>query len=188
VKREVLVTVADDQHVSATSGAQMYMVSLLADFARPDHLSQAALSRPVTLQLAEAWESAGIERFEKLRLLGDGVLFASGFFGDHLENRGVELDYVRRLGARAYDGAACVLARGTPDGATDVLRELSENFVAFARLLNHVAEALAARSAPASPRGTLDLYERWLKSGSSALGRALADRGVVPTRGTRAVH
>ena len=95
----------------ATHAAEQYVVGLLADYARPNQLSGETLCRPLTLLLAEALESSGPERFARLRSLGDGVLYVSGFFGEHLEMRGVELRYVSSLGARAYEGAGSLLRR-----------------------------------------------------------------------------
>jgi len=93
------------------------LAGLLADYAKPDRLEAEALDRPLTLLLDEALHTAGRERFERLRSLGDGVLYTSGFFADHLSTRGVELRYVRALGARAYDSAAAMLRQSAGDGS-----------------------------------------------------------------------
>jgi hypothetical protein len=137
--------------------------------------------------LDEALHAPGNERFERLRVLGDGVLYVSGFFAPHLETRGVEARYVTALGARAYDGAGKLLRGGTGDGAPDLFFELAENFGRFADLLSDVAERLSLSAAPSST-GLLKLYERWLKTGSEALGNELAGRGVLPVRGAGGLH
>jgi hypothetical protein len=175
------------QQMAATEAAEVYLVSLLADYARPDALSSQALERPLTLLLDEALNAPGQERFQRLRVLGDGVLYVSGFFSEHLENRGVEVRYVTSLGARAYDGAGKMLRAAANDNAPDLFFELAENFEQFSRLLHAVAEQLSLAAAPSS-MGLLKLYERWLKTGSNALGSELLERGVLPVRGAGGVH
>lgn len=174
--------------VEATDAAESYLVALLVDYARPDQLSEETLSRPLTLLLDEAMQAAGHERFERLRTLGDGVLYVSGFFGDHLDTRGVQRTYVSSLGSRAYDSAAAMLrVNGESAGAPDLFRELADKFREFADLLTDVANAFQARSAR-TDGAVVRLYERWLKTGSSSLADALTARGVVPVRGGGMVH
>lgn len=175
------------KHVAATQAAEYYLVSLLTDYARPDRRSSEALDRPLTLLLDEALHAPGQERFERLRVLGDAVLYVSGFFAPHLETRGVEVRYVTSLGARAYDGAGKLLRGAASDSAPDLFFELSENFGRFAELLSTVAEQLSLAATPSS-MGVLKLYERWLKTGSDALSSELLERGVLPVRGAGGVH
>lgn len=175
------------KHVEATEAAEYYLVSLLTDYARPAARSCEALERPLTLLLDEALHAPSGERFERLRVLGDGVLYVSGFFAPHLETRGVAVRYVTSLGARAYDSAGQMLRAAAGDGAPDLFFELSEKFESFASLLSAVAEQLSLTSAPSS-QSVLKLYERWLKTGSETVGSALLERGVLPVRGTGGLH
>ncbi len=175
------------KQLAATEAAEYYLVSLLTDFARPDARSCEALERPLTLLLDEALHAPGGERFERLRVLGDGVLYVSGFFAPHLETRGVEIRYVTSLGARAYDSAGKMLRGASGDGAPDLFFELAENFERFAELLTAVAEKLSLASAPSSV-GILKMYERWLKTGSDSLGSELLEHGVLPVRGAGGLH
>lgn len=174
---------------AATDAVQEYLAGLLSDFARPDPLVHDTLSRPLTLLLHEAHCASGFERFERLRTLGDGVLYVVGFFRDHITHRGVTLSYVNALGAQAYDGASQMLRRPQePEEDTDIFGELSSNFSEFAELLFEVAELFHAQSMGATPRATVALYERWLKTGSPAIQRALNERGILPQRGTDTLH
>ena len=175
------------KHVEATEAAEYYLVSLLIDYARPGAQATEAFERPLTLLLDEALHGPGQERFERLRVLGDGVLYVSGFFAPHLETRGVEVRYVTQLGARAYDGAGKMLRGASGDAAPDLFFELASNFERFAELLSAVAEKLSLAAAPSSV-GLLKLYERWLKTGSEELGSELLERGVLPVRGAGGLH
>jgi hypothetical protein len=175
------------KQVAATEAAEYYLVSLLTDFAKPDARSCEALERPLTLLLDEALHAPGQERFERLRVLGDGVLYVSGFFAPHLETRGVEVRYVTSLGARAYDSAGKMLRGASGDAAPDLFFELAENFGRFAELLTAVAEKLSLAATPSSV-GILKMYERWLKTGSESLGSELLEHGVLPVRGAGGLH
>jgi hypothetical protein len=172
----------------STAGAS-YVVSLLADSAKPNASPLNVMGESsFTLMLAEAMESHGATRFEKLRLLGDGVLYVSGFFSEHLQRRGLAPYYVRGLGATAYGGAASMLRGvGASSAGPDVFAELSHNFERFVQLINVVSEELSAR-AVRDDASLLEMYERWLKLQSEHLADVLVARGVLPQRKTPGLH
>ena len=171
-----------------TDAARVYLVALLADFARPGTLSSDALERPVTLLLDEALRLEGTERFERLRRLGDTVLYTSGFFGEHLANRGVEMDYVQSVGARAYDSAADMLKKKlAADRTHDLFSELADDFSTFVALLGDVSDDMLARSAR-TDKAMVKVYEKWIQTGSTRLSAALVKRGLMPVPTSRTVH
>jgi hypothetical protein len=184
---EVVEDAMKARRVDATDGATRYLVGLLTDYAHPDGRAGEALERPLTLLLDEALRSPDpAERFERLRSLGDGVLYGCGFFGDHFEARGVDPKYLHGLGTRAYGAASSMLRLGGDDSTPDLFGELAEKFDAFVDVLAEVADATIAMGTESS-RGLLKIYERWLKTGSERLASALTSRGVMPTRGTKGV-
>jgi hypothetical protein len=171
--------------VDATDGATQYLVSLLADYAHPDGRAGETLDRPLTLLLDEALRDPNQgERFERLRSLGDGVLYGCGFFADHFEARGVDPTYLRGIGTRAYGAASSMLRRGADEGGPDLFAELSQNFDSFVDVVVDVADSTIAMGME-SPRALLKVYERWLRTGSQRLASALTVRGLMPTRGSR---
>ncbi|HET9956595.1 MAG TPA: hypothetical protein VFQ61_18985 [Polyangiaceae bacterium] len=194
--QEALVSALQERGVEVTEPTSHYLVALLADFAKPGELTQEALERPLAVLLQEALGLAGRERFERLRSLGDSVLYTSGFFFDHLETRGVTLTYVSSLGARAYGGAASMLryaapekpAHGEAPRAPELFEELADNFAHFAQVLATVADGLYANASRSTHAGMLKVYERWLRTGSNQLAQALTERGILPTRGSGGVH
>jgi len=172
-----------------TDAIRGYLAGLLSDFARPDTLVHDTLSRPLTLLLYEANAASGFERFERLRTLGDGVLYVAGFFRDHITHRGIELSYVTALGAQAYGGASQMLKHPAPESNDqDIFCELANNFEEFSELLFEIAEVFHAQGQAVTPRGTVQLYERWLKTGSNVVLRALSERGILPLKGTDTLH
>jgi hypothetical protein len=153
--------------VDASAPATGYLVSLLQEFTRPDQAKEETLERPVSVLLDEALHNPKpAERFEKLRAIGDGVLYTAGFFGDHFERRGVDQKFVCTLGARAYGSVSGML--GSPD-ALDVFGELAEKFDLFVIVLSDVADQATARTTP----GLVRLYERWLKTKNDRLAGML---------------
>lgn len=174
--------------VTATDGATQYIVALLADYAHPQRRAEEALERPLTLLLDEALHVGDrAERFERLRTLGDGVLYGCGFFGDHFEARGVDSRYLHGLGTCAYGAASSMLRLGVDEGTgPDLFAELAENFDTFVDVLTEVADSTLAMGAESS-RGLVKAYERWLKTGSERLACALTSQGVLPTRGPKGV-
>jgi len=189
---DTVATAAARRGSATTDAVRGYLAGLLSDFARPDTLVHDTLNRPLTLLLYEANAASGFERFERLRTLGDGVLYVAGFFREHITHRGVELSYVNALGAQAYGGASQMLkhptAQKTPEGEQDIFCELSNNFQEFAELLFEIAEVFHTRAQGVTPRGTVHLYERWLKTGSNVVLRALSERGILPVKGTDTLH
>jgi hypothetical protein len=181
---EVVEDAMKARRVEATEGATHYLVALLADYAHPDRTAGETLERPMTLLLDEALHAPDpAERFERLRVLGDGVLYGCGFFGDHFEARGIDLAYMHGLGTRAYGAASSMLrAQEGPD----VFGELANRFGVFVDVVAEVADATIAMGTE-NPKGLLKVYERWLKTGSERLASALTSHGVVPTRRTRGV-
>ena len=89
--------------------------------------------------------------------------------------------------ARTTARVTCCAEPATASPATDVFGELAERFDVFVELLAAVADHLVARGAM-SNGDIVKLYERWLRTGSTALGEALAARGLVPMRGFAGVH
>ncbi len=177
--------------VAATDGATSYLVGLLSDYARPDKRAEEALARPLAFLLDEAIHTpAPVERFERLRSLGDGVLYSCGFFGDHFEARGVDQGYLIGIGTVAYGAASSMLRVPVEDERTrslDIYRELADKFASFVAVLAEIADTTIAQGV-GGPKDLLKVYERWLRTGSERLAQALASHGLVPTRGTKVMQ
>ncbi len=189
---EVVEDAIKARRVEATGGATSYLVCLLSDYAKPDVRAEEPLERPLAFLLDEALHTVEPgQRFDRLRALGDGVLYACGFFGEHFEARGVATTYVMGIGTTAYGAASSMLR--VPSATTeqaapalDIYGELSSKFPVFVDVLSEVADATSAHNA-ASAKQVLKLYERWLKTGSDRIAQALGAHGLVPARGGKGV-
>ena len=140
------------------SPARAYVVALLSDLAKPGNPVEKTLERPLTLLLDEALhtESRG-ERFEKLRVLGDGVLYSSGFFADHFEARGVDTNYVIGIGKTAYESAGSMIRSSSSSTSVseqaeriDIFHELAASFASFVELIADVANTTVAHGVATS--------------------------------------
>ena len=167
------------QRVDASCEAKAYLVGVLVDFAQRGQTAP-SLEAPLTFLLRDAMLAPALDRLEKLKDVGDGTLYVSGFFPDHLDAKGVDAAYVARMGATAYGAAASLLQSGDGPGL-NLFGELSAKFEHFVRVLQEIADAFFARAAQ-DPRGIVKVYERWQKTGSARLGQELFARGLVPMK------
>src|ERR1700681_779076 len=158
------------QRIAAGELTSFYVVNLLTGFLqRPAEEDQA----PLAFRLALALETAGMRQRASLKQIGDFSLFISGFFGDSLHRKLVDIDYYVSIGGTAYTA----LSRHETDTFSPVFAELAENFMRFVDVLSEVSE----RASLCSNADLLRLYERWLKTGSRRSAHLLAERGVVPS-------
>jgi hypothetical protein len=162
------------QQLRANELTSYYLVDLLCRFMRPDVriAYNDDTHEPLALRLARALETGGMEQRARLRNLGDFSLFMSGFFGDSLSRRVVDIDYYRSMGEYAYGS----LARRDTDAFGEVFTELARKFVGFMDVLSDVSE----RTAVSGETDVLRLYEKWLRTGSPRDGKRLVDRGILP--------
>jgi hypothetical protein len=178
---EIVEGVRQRRAYVTTNPAATYIAGILADHAYNGPLATDD-NQPLSLQLANALALVGMERFERLRRVGDQVLYTTGFFAEHLESRGIAKTYVEELGAVAYAtaGRMLILDRQEQNG---LFVELSERFHMFVDWVREVAELLRV-SAARTESALVQLYERWLANGSEAIASALVQHGFVPVRGT----
>lgn len=168
------------QRVEATEAATCYLSGLLVDYAHGAKRT-ADLDEPLTFQLRDALAAPRAQRFDRLRAIGDGVLYVLGFFGECYTRRGADPDYIIRVGASAYGHASGMMrVGGGGRGAYDVLDELARKFERFVEVMREVAAGIS--SSPAgSARHILGLYEAWQKTGSPRVANELAGYGLCPT-------
>ncbi|MFO0588116.1 MAG: hypothetical protein U0441_11280 [Polyangiaceae bacterium] len=171
------------RHVEATPEASGYLVSLLCEYAHPTEEAHSTFSEPLTFLLRDALEAPGPERLRRLRALGDGVLYAIGFFGEHLTARGADRKYIEQVGATAYQHAAAIVRiKLSRHGEPPIFSELSTKFERFAAVLGDVAEDTLGAMVRDS-QSLVKVYERWIRTGSTRLADELGMHGIVLARG-----
>jgi hypothetical protein len=180
---EVVADALRARHVDATHEAAGYLVGILCEYAHPGEEAHSAFSEPLTFLLRDALDASGPERLRRLRMLGDGVLYALGFFGEHLTQRGADRKYIEQVGATAYQHAAAMIRlRGSRPAEPSIYSELATKFERFAAVLGDVAEETIGTIVRDS-QSLVKVYERWARTGSTRLAGELGLHGIVLSRG-----
>lgn len=107
-----------------------------------------------------------------LRKLGDRTLYISGFFGDSLARKIVDIDYYADIGGAAYAS----LAHCTREDTLSKLYEtFSHRFLEFVDVLTYISH----HSFVKSDESILRLYDRYMRTGSSLAREKLVEMGVL---------
>lgn len=156
-----------------------YLVDLLQHYLEtrnlfePEH-DESGQRRPQTL--AEMYLTAGqleaAAKVELLKKLGDRSLYISGFFGDSLVRKVVDVDYYVDMGGTAYGQLA---SQTRDETLARVYQVFSSRFVEFVDVLTYVSQKSMVRS----NESVLRLYERYLRTGSELAREKLNEMGVV---------
>lgn len=176
-----------EQGVDVDPHATHYVVNMMTLFSRSDQFYQDDGEtyglRPLALMLADAADAPSTEqRNQTLQRIGDVALFVSGFFGESLANKAVDIDYYMTMGESAY-GSLSEEVRGTFRGNAfaDVYRELATKFQILIDVLHEVRDCASAESDVT----LLRTYEIWLKTGSRRAEKLLRQQGIVPISNAR---
>lgn len=170
---ELLTATIKSQGVSASEPTECYLVHLLATFA-----STPLDDEPLALKLATCAQASPDERARHLKEVGDTSLYVSGFFADSLQRKLVDIDYYIQMGGAAY-GELSRYFRGYR--RSEVFGEVYDELGAkFSRFVDVLAEVSAETSV--SNGGVVQLYERWLRTGSEWMERRLREKGLIPER------
>lgn len=172
---QLVANAVGDTHVQPSAMAIAYLVELLSSRVRTSERAPESAGEAdsggvsLTEALFAARNADGTVRIERLRDLGDRALFVSGFFGDSLNRKVVDLDFYRDIGCIAYADLATHLDRfGERDRLgerswTYLYQELADRFREFVDVLAEVSD----RTLGSSPDNLLRLYERFILTRSA---------------------
>jgi hypothetical protein len=171
----------EKQKFSATPTAEFYLVELLARFMIAENLHEQSSAEshshapddPLAILLLKS-QASGVdfsERVKLLKKLGDTALYISGFFGDSLNCKVVDLDYYRDIGSIAYRSLSGTIR---DDAFQELYRELYEKFGGFVDVLTEVSQALSVHN----NQNLLRLYEVYTRTGSEVAKKQLHERGL----------
>jgi hypothetical protein len=155
-----------------------YLVDLLEHFMFTTNLfeldEESGRARRETLaeMYLKAQNSTPPVRADLLKRLGDSSLYISGFFGDSLARKIVDIDYYVDMGGVAY-GA---LATSAPDeNLSQVYGEFSARFAEFVDVLTFISQEAMIQS----NEDLLKLYSRYISTGSRLAEGQLAEKGLL---------
>jgi hypothetical protein len=170
---EVVSEAIRNQRVDTSETAEYYLVNLLAAFAKAP-----VDDEPLALKMASAAMATPDERVRHLKDVGDTSLYISGFFADSLQRKLVDVDYYIQIGGHAYGELARYFRVCRHSEIGEVYDELGVKFSRFVDVLAEISE----RTSMTSNVGVVQLYERWLRTGSPRVALRLRERGVLPKK------
>lgn len=156
-----------------------YLVNLLVNFVKADQLYKEDENGKRSKEtLAEIYLRAlntekGKEKIELFKKLGDTSLYISGFFGDSLSRKIVDLDYYIAMGEIAYKNLGVFV---TNNLSRNVYKNMSYHFPIYVDVLTYVSQ----KSMIQNNRNLLRLYERYIKTGSELARDQLIEQGILP--------
>jgi hypothetical protein len=159
---------------------QNYLVNLLQHYLDARNLhdttysSESGSKNPTTLAeiFLTAQNAEPAVKAEMLRKLGDRTLYISGFFGDSLQRKIVDIDYYADIGGAAYASLAHCTREDT---LAQVYGEFSKRFLDFVEVLTYISH----QSTVKSDQGILRLYDRYMRTGSELAREKLEEMGVL---------
>jgi hypothetical protein len=157
-----------------------YLVELLQHFIFSKNLfatdEETGKSRRETLaeMYLKARQLAGAPRTELLKKLGDSSLYISGFFGDSLARKVIDVEYYVDMGGVAYGELS---STSIDESFSQVFGEFSTRFTEFVDVLTYISqEALIQTN-----EDLLKLYDRYMATGSRLAEGQLLEKGLLPT-------
>jgi hypothetical protein len=155
-----------------------YLVDLLESYISTENFfdDRDTSGRRVRETLAEtflkAQSSDTLVKIELLKKLGDRSLYISGFFGDSLQRKLVDIDYYADMGCAAYSSLAeCV----REDTVARVYREFAQRFLQFVDVLTDIS----SQAHVFNEENIMRLYELYSKTGSEVARERLIEKGLI---------
>jgi hypothetical protein len=166
---EVVQEALEKRRLETSPFATQYLVELLESYVVTERLTLNTTMSEMYLRAAQSEKHAKIELLKKL---GDTSLYVSGFFGDSLRRKIVDIDYYADIGGLAYANLA---SETTEDIQSDVYKDFSRRFLNYVDLLTYISQ----NSLIQSNQDLLRLYERYVATGSELAREQLAEKGLL---------
>ncbi|MCB0411883.1 MAG: hypothetical protein KDD22_05115 [Bdellovibrionales bacterium] len=167
-----------DRQVQALPLTKTYLSGLLEHYLFADNLFEVSeeTGKRSSGTLAELYlkasQSVPAVRVELLKKLGDTSLYISGFFGDSLKKKIVDVDYYAQMGGAAYG----TLAEEESDSIySPVFRDFARRFLEYVDVLTLISQQAFAHSS----EDLLRLYDRYMLTGSKLAREKLVEKGML---------
>lgn len=169
---EMVETGLTKRKVQTYPAVQSYLVDLLQHYLDARNLNEKSDATLAEMYLTAA-SLEGAQKIALLKVLADRSLYISGFFGDSLKRKLVDLDYYVEIGGAAYAGLATY---SREDTTAAIYRVFAKRFHEFVDVLTYISEASGVQS----DESVLRLYERFVRTGSELAKEKLLELGVMP--------
>lgn len=169
-----------ERKISTTTYVRSYIIDLLDFYLHAENLftecDPGMESKKSNDTLAELYLKAiGSQPSVKkgmFKRLGDSSLYISGFFGDSLKRKVVDVDYYAEIGGSAYGQLASLLGN---DSLAEVYHDFSVRFLQYVDVLTCISQ----KSFFVNQDDLLRLYDRYILTGSKQAEDQLLDRGLL---------
>jgi hypothetical protein len=177
--KEVVEDAFTQRRVKTFPFAKQYLISLLEGYIPTDKLydepSEGGKKSQKTLAelLLTANTAEASVRIDLLKRLGDTSLYVSGFFGESLQRKVVDIDYYANMGGLAYGSLSGFVKEDT---YKKVYQEFAERFMDFVDILTFVSQKMMVQS----DENILRLYDKYIRTGSELAKDTLLEKGINP--------
>lgn len=152
--------------------SRRYLTDLLQHFMFSSNLFATEEGETLAELYLRAQNSPDPVRKDLLKRLGDRSLYISGFFGDSLSRKVVDIDYYVDMGGVAY-GELSTTAQD--ENLSQVYGEFSIRFAGFVDVLTYISQDVRIQS----NEDLLRLYDRYLATGSRLAEEQLVEKGLI---------
>jgi hypothetical protein len=175
--QERLSEVMHRRHLATLEVAEFYIVDLLTRFTTVSNLfderSRGHDQDPLAIMFLKA-QSKDIQDSEKINILkklGDTSLYISGFFGESLSRKIIDLEYYREMGSIAYRSLSRAIR---DDQFQELYNELHGKFSQFVAVLSEISQEMQIQS----NQDLMRVYELYLQTGSAFAKNQLSEKGL----------
>lgn len=148
--------------------SKSYLTDLLQHFMFAENLTRETLAETYL----KAQNSPLPVKVDLLKKLGDSSLYISGFFGDSLSRKVVDIDYYVGMGGVAYGTLSTTASN---EDTSKMYNEFSTRFAGFVDVLTFISQDLRVQS----NGDLLKLYDRYLATGSRLAEEQLMEKGLL---------
>ncbi len=166
---EMIERALEKCRIETTPFVRQYLVALLDSYVGGANWT---LGSTLAEQLLRANQAEKNVRREMLKRLGDTSLYISGFFGDSLKRKIVDVDYYADIGGMAY---AQLANEFDSDVQSQVYRDFASRFLEYVDLLTYISQNTFVQS----NQDLLRLYDRYVKTGSELAKEQLLENGLL---------
>jgi hypothetical protein len=149
--------------------SRQYLVDLLEHFIFSENLFS---TRDTLAEMyLRAQNSPPPVRLDLLKRLGDSSLYISGFFGDSLNRKIVDIEYYVDMGGVAYHSLS---ASAQNEKMSRMFAEFAARFPEFVDVLTFISQEARIQT----NEDLLKLYDRYIATGSRLAGEQLVEKGL----------
>ncbi len=186
--RTTVKSILQSRKLQVQETTEFYVVNLLTS-AVQSHTENADpnyFEEPLAILFGKAYSTKNQnEKYSLLKHLGDQSLYISGFFGDSLQRKTIDIDYYISMGENAYSELSDITKKPQQKSLFPKLfDEMAENFTVFVDLFSEISE----RANITNDQDIIRIYERWLYTKSQRLLEKLQEFGIHPQDEKKEVH